>query len=97
MPIFGVLCIYTCILLVAQTEMKVLTDENPYSVPVYLHFLAMSSKFDTFISKYFASKRGNLLIREKLSSLSKASSSVAIINVYHHDHCVIIDMSIKLV
>jgi hypothetical protein len=29
MPIFGVVCIYTCILLVAQTEMKVLTDETP--------------------------------------------------------------------
>ena len=40
-----------------------------YIVPKYPHSLAVWTKFEDFISKYFAKKRENQLIRGKLSSL----------------------------
>jgi hypothetical protein len=44
--------------------------ETPYIVPKNLHFLAVRTKFETFSFQiYFVQKRGNQLIRGKLSSL----------------------------
>jgi catabolite regulation protein CreA len=44
-------------------------EENPPKVDLYLHFLAVSIKFGIFSLK----KRGNLLIKKKLSFLFKVN------------------------
>jgi len=44
-------------------------EEIPNIVPKYLQFLAVWTKFETFYFHIFPKKRGNLLIRGKLSSL----------------------------
>jgi len=46
-----------------------LKEETTYSVTKYFHFLAVWIKFDTFYIQIFPPKRGNLVIRENLSSL----------------------------
>ena len=53
--------------------MKVLADEKEeiiYTVPKYQHFIAAWIKFDTFYFQIFCKKRGNLLTRGKLSSIT---------------------------
>jgi len=44
-------------------------EETSYAMPQNLHVLAALTKFDTFISKYFA-KRGNLLNKEKFPHIN---------------------------
>jgi hypothetical protein len=66
---------YKAFAMCLKPVMKVPTDKkkkkergNPYTVCLYLHFLAVLVRY-VLISKYFAQKRGNLLNRGKLPPL----------------------------